>query len=283
MAEIIDGKKIAQAVRDEVAGDVARFRERTGVIPSLAVVLVGDNPASLTYVGNKERGAREVGIDSVVHRLSADIPENEIIELVERLNRDPLVHGLLVQLPLPQGVNARRVIDNVSPDKDVDGITPQNFGRLLASRAPLEPCTPTGIMELLRRHGVAISGKSAVVVGRSDIVGKPIALMLMREHATVTICHTRTTDLARRVADADILVAAAGRPRMIEGAWIKEGAVVIDVGTTRAADGKLVGDVCFDEALARASFITPVPGGVGPMTIAMLLKNTLTAAELAIL
>jgi methylenetetrahydrofolate dehydrogenase (NADP+)/methenyltetrahydrofolate cyclohydrolase len=283
MAEIIDGKKIARAVRDEVAGDVARFRERTGVIPSLAVVLVGDNPASLTYVGNKERGAREVGIDSVVHRLSADIPENEIIELVERLNRDPLVHGLLVQLPLPQGVNARRVIDNVSPDKDVDGITPQNFGRLLASRAPLEPCTPTGIMELLRRHGVAISGKSAVVVGRSDIVGKPIALMLMREHATVTICHTRTTDLARRVADADILVAAAGRPRMIEGAWIKEGAVVIDVGTTRAADGKLVGDVCFDEALARASFITPVPGGVGPMTIAMLLKNTLTAAELAIL
>jgi methylenetetrahydrofolate dehydrogenase (NADP+)/methenyltetrahydrofolate cyclohydrolase len=281
MAQIIDGKEIARLVRAEVARDVAALKEKAGLVPHLAVILVGDDPASQVYVGHKEKDATEVGIDSITHRMAADTKEDEVAALIDRLNADRAVHGILVQLPLPGHINTEAVIERIDPAKDVDGITPENFGRLLASEAFLEPCTPSGVMELLRRYNVAVKGKSAVIVGRSNIVGKPIALMLMREHATITVCHSRTTDLARRVSEADILVAATGKPRMIQGPWIKEGAVVIDVGINRMPDGKLVGDVDFDEACKRASLITPVPGGVGLMTRAMLLKNTMKAAERA--
>jgi methylenetetrahydrofolate dehydrogenase (NADP+)/methenyltetrahydrofolate cyclohydrolase len=282
MAQIIDGKEIARLVRAEVAEEVAALKNKSGITPHLAVILVGDDPASQVYVGHKERDAAEVGIDSITHRMAADTDEREVAALIDRLNADDAVHGLLVQLPLPGHIDTEAVIRRIEPAKDVDGITPENFGRLLASEAFLEPCTPSGVMELLRRYDVAIKGKSAVIVGRSNIVGKPVALMLMREHATITICHSRTTDLARRVSEADILVAATGKPRMIEGPWIKEGAVVVDVGINRMPDGKLVGDVDFEAASARASLITPVPGGVGLMTRAMLLKNTLKAAEKAV-
>jgi methylenetetrahydrofolate dehydrogenase (NADP+) / methenyltetrahydrofolate cyclohydrolase len=282
MGAIIDGKEIARLIRAEVAQQVTGLKQKTGVVPHLAVVLVGDDPASQVYVGHKERDAAEVGIDSVTHRMPADTPEADVIALIDRLNADRGVHGILVQLPLPAHIQTEAVIEHISPAKDVDGITPENFGRLLISEAFLEPCTPSGVMELLDRYNVEIKGKSAVIVGRSNIVGKPIALMLMRRHATITICHSRTTDLARRIAEADILVAATGKPRMVEGAWIKEGAVVIDVGINRMPDGKLVGDVDFDGALKRASLITPVPGGVGLMTRAMLLKNTIKAAERAV-
>jgi methylenetetrahydrofolate dehydrogenase (NADP+) / methenyltetrahydrofolate cyclohydrolase len=282
MAQIIDGKEIARLVRVEVAGGVAALKQRTGKIPHLAVVLVGDDPASMVYVGHKEKDAAEVGIDSVTHRMPADTKEAEVAALIDRLNAEASVHGILVQLPLPGHIDTQSVIERIAPAKDVDGITPENFGSLLASEAFLEPCTPSGVMELLHRYNVEIRGKSAVIVGRSNIVGKPVALMLMREHATITVCHSRTTDLARRVSEADILVAATGKPRMIQGAWIKEGAVVIDVGINRMPDGKLVGDVDFDAAGKRASLITPVPGGVGLMTRAMLLQNTLKAAERAL-
>jgi methylenetetrahydrofolate dehydrogenase (NADP+)/methenyltetrahydrofolate cyclohydrolase len=278
MAQIIDGKEIARLVRGEVAKEVALLKEKSGVVPHLAVILVGDDPASQVYVGHKERDATEVGIESITHRMTADTKEGDVTALIEQLNADSSVHGILVQLPLPSSINTEAVIERIRPEKDVDGITPENFGRLLMSEAFLEPCTPAGIMELLRRYNVALKGTSAVIVGRSNIVGKPIALMLMREHATITICHSRTTDLARRVSEADILVAATGKPQMIEGSWIKEGAVVIDVGINRMPDGKLVGDVDFDGASQRASLITPVPGGVGLMTRAMLLTNTLKAA-----
>jgi methylenetetrahydrofolate dehydrogenase (NADP+) / methenyltetrahydrofolate cyclohydrolase len=282
MAQIIDGKEIARLVRAEVARGVGALKEKTGTVPHLAVVLVGDDPASQVYVGHKEKDAAEVGIDSITHRMAHDTQESEVALLIDRLNAEAAVHGILVQLPLPGHINTEAVIERISPAKDVDGITPENFGRLLMSGAFLEPCTPSGVMELLRRYGVAVKGKSAVIVGRSNIVGKPVALMLMREHATITICHSRTTDLARRIGEADILVAATGKPRMIQGPWIKEGAVVIDVGINRMPDGKLVGDVDFDAACERASLITPVPGGVGLMTRAMLLKNTLKAAERAV-
>jgi methylenetetrahydrofolate dehydrogenase (NADP+)/methenyltetrahydrofolate cyclohydrolase len=282
MGQIIDGKKIAQLVRAEVAEGVLSLKEKTGAVPHLAVVLVGDDPASQVYVGHKEKDAAEVGIDSITHRMAADTDQREVTALIDRLNTDRAVHGILVQLPLPAHINTEAVIERILPQKDVDGITPENFGRLLMSEAFLEPCTPSGIMELLKRYDVSVKGKSAVIVGRSNIVGKPIALMLMREHATITVCHSRTTDLARRVLDADILVAATGKPRMIEGPWIKQGAVVIDVGINRMPDGKLVGDVDFDAAKERASLITPVPGGVGLMTRAMLLANTLKAAGRAL-
>ena len=280
MAIVIDGRKIAREVRAEVASGVAALREKTGIIPRLDVVLVGDDPASKTYVSLKTRASEEVGIVAREHRMSASTPEGDVISLVDELNNNYDIHGILVQLPLPKGIHPDRVIERINPLKDVDGITPENFGRLLTLRAPLEPCTPSGIMELLHRYKVAIEGKSAVIVGRSNIVGKPIALMLMREHATVTICHTKTPDLPHRVGEADIVIAAAGKPEMIKGAWIKQGASVIDVGVNRLANGKLVGDVEFFEAEKRAAIISPVPGGVGPMTIAMLMKNTLAAAAM---
>jgi methylenetetrahydrofolate dehydrogenase (NADP+) / methenyltetrahydrofolate cyclohydrolase len=274
----IDGKVVAAAVRGEVRERVARLAER-GTVPGLATVLVGDDPASQLYVGSKERACREVGIESFGHRLPATTTQQELLALVGALGRDPRVHGILVQLPLPEGLDAQAVIEALPPAKDVDGLHPVSQGRLMAGQPGLRPCTPLGVMRLLDEVGVALRGARAVVIGRSLLVGKPIALLLLERHATVTMCHSRTADLAGEVGRADVLVAAAGQAGLVRGEWIRPGAVVVDVGTNRGADGKVRGDVEFGPAAERASHITPVPGGVGPMTVAMLLANTVTAAE----
>ena len=276
---IIDGKAVARQVREEVRVGVERLRSDHGVTPGLGVVLVGDDPASRIYVRNKEKACAEAGIRSVEHLLPATAPEHELIALIDRLNEDPAIHGILVQLPLPDSMASDRVLRAVSPDKDVDGFHPVNQGLLLSGGEGFEPCTPLGIMKLLDSVGCELRGKSAVVVGRSNIVGKPVALMLLARHATVTLCHSRTADLDREVGRADVLVAAVGRAHAIRGGWIKPGAVVIDVGINRTSAGKLAGDVEFDAARERASWISPVPGGVGPMTICMLLSNTLRSAR----
>jgi methylenetetrahydrofolate dehydrogenase (NADP+) / methenyltetrahydrofolate cyclohydrolase len=276
-AEIIDGKAIAAEVRAEVRRDVEAHVERFGEAPGLATVLVGDDPASKIYVAGKHRACEEVGMRSIGHDLAADVPEEELLELVEDLNRDPTVHGFIVQLPLPPQIDPARVIAAVDPRKDVDGLTPTNAGLLLQGRDALVPATPSGVMELLRRSGTPLEGAEAVVVGRSDLVGRPIASLLLAANATVTICHSRTHDLPVVCRRGDVLVAAVGRARLVTGEMVKTGATVIDVGTTRTEDG-LVGDVDFASAAERARAITPVPGGVGPMTIAMLLRNTLKAA-----
>lgn len=276
---IIDGKAVAQQVRDEVRVGVERLRNDRGVTPGLGVVLVGDDPASRIYVRNKEKACAEVGIRSVEHLLPASVSEQELLALVGRLNEDPAIHGILVQLPLPDSLASDRVLRAVSPDKDVDGFHAVNQGLLLSGGEGFRPCTPLGVMKLLDSVGCEPEGKAAVVVGRSNIVGKPVALMLLARHATVTLCHSRTADLSREVGRADVLVAAVGKARSIRGGWIKPGAVVIDVGINRMSTGKLAGDVEFDEARERASWISPVPGGVGPMTICMLLSNTLWSAR----
>ncbi len=274
---ILDGKAVAQAVRAEAARDVDALRTR-GIVPGLATVLVGDDPASRVYVGSKERACTEVGMRSIGQRLPADTTTAALIALVDELNARADVHGILVQLPLPDGIDADAVIQRITPAKDVDGLTAVSQGRLLAGASGLRPCTPLGIMRLLHETGVDLRGASAVVVGRSLLVGKPVALLLLEQHSTVTMCHSRTRDLAATVRSADIVVAAVGQPEMIRGDWIKEGAIVIDVGINRIASGRLVGDVEFATARERAAWITPVPGGVGPMTVAMLLLNTVTAA-----
>jgi len=274
----IDGKAIAAAVRDEVRERVARLAEH-GTVPGLATVLVGDDPASQVYVGSKERACREVGIESFGHRLPVSATQQELLELVGALGRDPRVHGILVQLPLPDGLDAQAVIEALPPAKDVDGLHPMSQGRLMAGQPGLRPCTPLGVLRLLDAVGVRLRGARAVVVGRSLLVGKPVALLLLERHATVTMCHSRTADLADEVGRADVLVAAAGQPGLVRGEWIRPGAVVVDVGINRGPDGKVRGDVEFEPAAERASHITPVPGGVGPMTVAMLLANTVTAAE----
>jgi len=279
VATILDGKVIAQAVREQVARDVERFRERHGRVPGLHVVLAGDDAASQVYVRNKEKAAAEVGIAGEVHRLPASVSEAELLARVRDLNRDPDVDGILVQLPLPSGVRSEIVLDAIDPDKDVDGFHPVNVGALWSGKPNLVPCTPRGCMRLLAEAGVELSGARALVVGRSNIVGKPMAALLLAEHATVTIAHSRTRDLAVRCAEADVVIAAVGRARLIQGGWLKPGAVVIDVGMNRDDRGKLCGDVDFASAEPVARAITPVPGGVGPMTIAMLLENTLRAAE----
>lgn len=276
-AKIIDGKAIAAEVRAEVRRAVEEHCERFGDAPGLATVLVGDDPASKIYVGGKHRASEEVGIRSIAHELPADTPEEELLELVEDLNSDDAVNGFIVQFPLPDHIDRGRVISAVDPRKDVDGLTPTNAGLLVQGLDALVPATPSGVMELLRRTGVELEGAEAVVVGRSDLVGRPVASLLLAENATVTICHSRTRDLAEVCRRADVLVAAVGRPRLVTGEMVKPGAVVIDVGTTRTEEG-LVGDVDFESAAERARAITPVPGGVGPMTIAMLLRNTLKAA-----
>jgi methylenetetrahydrofolate dehydrogenase (NADP+)/methenyltetrahydrofolate cyclohydrolase len=245
----------------------------------LATVLVGDDPASALYVGNKERTCREVGMESFGQRLAAGTAQEQVLGLVRELGQDPRVHGILVQLPLPAGLDAQAVIEAIPPEKDVDGLHPVSQGRLLAGRPGLRPCTPLGAMRLLDEVGVQLRGARAVVVGRSVLVGKPVALLLLERHATVTMCHSRTADLPGEIGRADVLVAAAGQAELVRGAWIKPGAVVIDVGINRGSDGKLRGDVEFAPAAERAAHITPVPGGVGPMTVAMLLANTVTAAE----
>jgi methylenetetrahydrofolate dehydrogenase (NADP+)/methenyltetrahydrofolate cyclohydrolase len=277
MSTILDGKAVAQAVRADAARDVEALRAR-GIVPGLATVLVGDDPASRVYVGTKERACAEVGIRSVGQRLPAETRTADLVALVAELNARSDVHAILVQLPLPDGIDTATVIQTIAAAKDVDGLTTTSQGRLLAGLPGLRPCTPLGIMRLIAETGCDLRGAEAVVVGRSLLVGKPVALLLLEQHATVTVCHSRTRDLAAVVRRADVVVAAVGRPGMILGNWIKEGAVVIDVGINRVATGGLVGDVDFVGARERAAWITPVPGGVGPMTVAMLLANTVTAA-----
>ena len=279
MARLIDGKAIAQAVRDEVRHGVSAFRERHGRAPGLSVVLAGEDPASVIYTRNKEKAANEVGMVGALYRLPATITESDLLALVDRLNANPLVDGILVQLPLPASVRSEAVLDAIDPRKDVDGFHPENVGALWSSNPRLVPCTPRGCLRLLREVGVELKGSRAVVVGRSNIVGKPVAALLLAEHATVTLAHSRTRELAAVCREADVLVAAVGRARMIGADFVKPGAVVIDVGMNRLADGKLAGDVDFAAVEPIAGAITPVPGGVGPMTIAMLLENTLIAAR----
>jgi methylenetetrahydrofolate dehydrogenase (NADP+)/methenyltetrahydrofolate cyclohydrolase len=282
-ATILDGKAFAAQVRGQVAEKVAALGAEHGLVPGLAVVLVGEDPASQVYVRNKGRQTLEVGMESFEHRLDAATPEAEILALVERLNTDPAVHGILVQLPLPDHVDAAKVINAIDPAKDVDGFHISNVGLLGTGQKALVPCTPLGCLMMLRGHHGSLSGLDAVVVGRSNIVGKPMAQLLLGDSCTVTIAHSRTTDLAETCRRADILVAAVGRPGMIPGDWVKPGATVIDVGINRVphpddpARTRLVGDCVFDSCAEVAGAITPVPGGVGPMTIACLLANTLTA------
>lgn len=278
MAIIIDGKATAQKLRTEITLETQQLVSE-GTQPGLAVVLVGDNPASRVYVHMKEKACRDVGIFSDEHKLPAETDENELLSLIDQLNNDTRIHGILVQLPLPKHINEAKVLEAISPEKDVDGFHPYNVGRLVLGKPTFQPCTPYGIMVLLKEYGIDLTGKEVVVVGRSNIVGKPVAFMCLQQHATVTICHTRTVDLPTKIGMADVLIAAIGRPEVIPGAWIKKGAVVIDVGVNRIAEKKLVGDVEFASAAERASFITPVPGGVGPMTITMLLQNTLLSAK----
>lgn len=282
MGEVIDGKAVATAVRSEVRATVVELGRGHDCVPGLATVLVGDDPASAMYVRTKQRACEEVGIASFSHRLPASASQSELLGLVDHLNEQPDVHGILVQLPLPPGLDQQRVIERIAPAKDVDGLHPYSQGMLLAGAEGLRPCTPLGIMRLIASTDVGLKGKRAVVVGRSLLVGKPVALMLLECHATVVLCHSRTADLAAEVAGADILVAAIGRPQAIKGNWIRAGAVVIDVGISRLPSGKLQGDVEFERARERAAFITPVPGGVGPMTVAMLLSNTAQAAQAAV-
>jgi methylenetetrahydrofolate dehydrogenase (NADP+)/methenyltetrahydrofolate cyclohydrolase len=281
-ARLIDGKAAAAALRARVAVEVAKFRVARGRAPGLAVVLVGEDPASAVYVRNKGRATIEAGMESFEHQLSTDTSETELLALVERLNADPKVDGILVQLPLPGHIDADKVLTSIDPDKDVDGFHPLNAGRLAIGLDGFVPCTPLGCLKLLRSELGGLGGKEAVVIGRSNIVGKPMALLLLGDHCTVTIAHSRTRDLPEVVRRADIVVAAVGRPQMVKGDWLKPGATVIDVGINRIAgeggNSHLVGDVDFVSASAVAGAITPVPGGVGPMTIACLIRNTMVSA-----
>ncbi|SHF12244.1 methylenetetrahydrofolate dehydrogenase (NADP+) / methenyltetrahydrofolate cyclohydrolase [Modicisalibacter ilicicola DSM 19980] len=279
-AQLIDGKAIAEKVHQQVARQVETRRLQNGRVPGLAVVLVGDDPASEVYVRNKHRACERAGIHSFRHQLPSSTSQDELEALVDRLNADPAVDGILVQLPLPPQLDERPILERIRPDKDVDGFHPYNLGRL-AQRLPLlRPCTPKGVMTLLQMSDLKVRGLNATVVGASNIVGRPMALELMLAGTTTTVCHRFTHDLEAHVRRADLLVAAVGNPGLIRGEWVKEGAIVIDVGINRQEDGHLIGDIEFEPAAARASHITPVPGGVGPMTVASLLENTLFAAEL---
>jgi len=277
-ANIIDGKQISADMRNEMIAEVAALKEK-GVTPGLAVVLVGEDPASKVYVGSKEKACIALGMYSEVHRLPENTTEQELLALIDKLNNQNSINGILVQLPLPKHINEKAVIDAISVEKDVDGFHPQSVGNLVIGDDSLLPCTPAGVIELIKRSGIEISGKHAAVIGRSNIVGKPVAMLLLRENATVTICHSRTANLQEVVKQADIVVVAIGRANAIDSSYIKPGAVVIDVGINRLENGKLAGDVDYESCLAEAGYITPVPGGVGPMTITMLMKNTITAAK----
>ena len=286
-AKIIDGKQLAQNLRKEIAAGVAELKKTKGVTPGLAVVLVGDNPASVSYVTAKEKACAEAGMYSKEIRLSADTDEKVLLGVISALNAHPLIHGILVQLPLPKGLDEKKVIRAIAPEKDVDGFTPINVGKMLIGEPCFLPCTPHGILKLIEFAGMDVRGKHAVVIGRSNIVGKPVAVLLARKetNATVTLCHTGTPDIAKFTKDADVVVVAAGRPNTVSGGMLKAGAVVIDVGVNRISDAtrpkgyRLVGDADFDSCAQVASAITPVPGGVGPMTITMLLWNTLESAR----
>jgi methylenetetrahydrofolate dehydrogenase (NADP+) / methenyltetrahydrofolate cyclohydrolase len=275
----LDGKVVAQKVLDDVRAGVARLKDRTGTVPTLAVVLVGDFAPSKVYVANKKRAADTVGIASEDHVHPEGLDRPALLGLLRKLNADPRVHGILLQLPLPAGLDEDEAIGAIAPEKDVDGLHPMNLGRLLAGEPGVVPCTPAGCLEILDHYGCELKGAEAVVIGRSRLVGKPLAQLLLARHATVTTCHTRTRDLAAHTRRADVLCVAAGRPRTVTGDMVKPGAWVIDVGINRLETGKLAGDVDFESVAARAHAVTPVPGGVGPMTIAMLLRNTLRAAE----
>jgi methylenetetrahydrofolate dehydrogenase (NADP+)/methenyltetrahydrofolate cyclohydrolase len=279
MSAIIDGKKVSQDIRNEIREKTLRLKEEKGIVPGLAVVLVGDDPASQIYVRGKKNACREVGFLSKEFILPADTTEAKLLDIIDGLNRDDEIHGFLVQLPVPEHIRTDAIVEAIDPRKDVDGFHPYNIGKLFSGNPYHRACTPAGIIELLDRYEIEIKGKEAVIVGRSNIVGKPLIMMLLERHATVTVCHTRTKDLPGVTKRAEILVAAAGKPEMIRGDMIRDGAVVIDVGINRLDTGKLVGDVSFADACERVSYITPVPGGVGPMTIAMLLRNTLDAAS----
>lgn len=278
--KIIDGKKVAAEIRAKVAGQVKALKDKTGKAPGLAVVLVGDDPASAVYVRNKRKACEQAGVNSYEYSLAADTSQETLLAKVEQLNREDAVDGILVQLPLPKQIDSQRVLEAISPGKDVDGFHPLNFGYLAAGKPTLSPCTPAGIIELLDYYDIGIEGKRAVVLGRSNIVGKPLAFMLLQRNATVTICHSRTRDLPEITRSADLLFAAVGKAGFVTGDMVREGTVVVDVGIHRI-DGKLSGDVLFKEVERKAAWLTPVPGGVGPMTIAMLLKNTVRAFQMA--
>ena len=279
MAVIIDGKATAQAVRGALRKDVEAFAQEKNIAPGLAVVIVGSDPASQVYVRNKHKACGEVGMYSEVHELPAETTEDELLLLIDKLNKDTKIHGILVQLPLPKHLDEEKVILAIDPRKDVDAFHPQNVGKIMIGNFSFVPCTPAGVMELLKQYNIDPAGKHCVIIGRSNIVGKPQAMLMLKENATVTICHSKTANLAEITKTADILVAAVGRANFVTADMVKAGAVVIDVGINRNADGKLCGDVDFAAVEPMASYITPVPGGVGPMTITMLLKNTLTAAK----
>jgi len=278
MAQIIDGKKISLEIKDEVKKEV-EILSKKGITPCLAVILVGENPASRVYVRNKKKACEYVGIKSLSYELSADTTEEELLGLIDDLNKNIEVNGILVQLPLPGHINEDKVLLAVSPEKDVDGFHPYNVGLLSIGNALLKACTPAGCIELIKRSGVEISGKKCVVIGRSNIVGKPVSMLLLAENGTVSVCHSKTKNIDEEIKSADIVIAAVGKPKFVKGGMISDGAVIIDVGINRMENGKLCGDVDFDECEKKASFITPVPGGVGPMTIAMLMKNCLSACK----
>ncbi|CAI2716912.1 bifunctional methylenetetrahydrofolate dehydrogenase/methenyltetrahydrofolate cyclohydrolase FolD [Nitrospina watsonii] len=273
---LIDGKLVSSVIKDRVQIQVADLKNKSGKVPGLAVVLVGEDPASAVYVKNKNKTCEAMGFQSLSHTLPADTDEATLLQLIATLNQDEAVHGILVQLPLPKQIDSQRVLEAIDPRKDVDGFHPVNVGYLTSGVKTLAPCTPAGIIEMLDHYKIDIEGKRAVIIGRSNIVGKPMAMLLLQRHATVTICHSRTKDLPAVAREADIVVGAIGKPRFVTADFVKDGAVVIDVGINRV-DGKLVGDVDFDKVAEKCSYITPVPGGVGPMTIAMLMQNTLTA------
>ncbi len=280
MAKIISGKIVSQRVRDDVKRETESIKAKNGIVPGLAVVIVGDDPASRVYVNNKKKACAEVGFKSEEYALSAETTQEELIALVKKLNASPEINGILVQLPLPKHINEKAVIEAISPEKDVDAFHVSNVGRIMIGDYHFLPCTPAGVMELIHSENIEICGKNCVVIGRSNIVGKPMAMLLLHENGTVTITHSRTKNLSEITRNADILVAAVGKPKFVTGDMVKNGAVVIDVGMDRDENGKLCGDVDFDSVEPKASYITPVPGGVGPMTIAMLMKNTLMAAKI---
>lgn len=281
MAKIIDGKAVSAEVRAEIRAETENFTRASGITPGLAVIIVGNNPASLVYVRNKKRACGEVGFFSTVIEMPEETTESELLDKIAELNSDEKIHGILVQLPLPKHISEEKIILAIDPKKDVDAFHPYNVGRIVTGNYDLAPCTPSGVMELLRRYGISVRGKECVIAGRSNIVGRPMALLMLAADATVTVCHSKTANLAEVCRRADILITAIGKPKFFGADYVKDGAVVIDVGINRTEDGKLCGDVDFDAVLDKVSAITPVPGGVGPMTITMLLRNTLSAAKRA--
>jgi len=279
-AQLIDGKKVSADIREGLKKDIAAVKAK-GIDPCLAVVLVGENPASKKYVSSKEKTCAELGIISIAHKIPETTTQEDLLKLVDDLNNDKKVHGILIQLPLPKGLDEKQVMHRIAPEKDVDGFGPQSLGKLLLDEKGFLPCTPYGAIKMLDAYGIDPSGKHAVILGRSVIVGKPLAMLLLRKNATVTICHSKTRNLKEECLRADILCVAIGKPKFVKGDWIRQGAAVVDVGINVSEDGKLVGDVDFEAAAERAGYITPVPGGVGPMTIAMLMYNTVQAAKVA--